>query len=86
MIIRGWGAGCEGDGWLLTSSGLGIFAVAGGPIDTLPVGLGAGLGVFGAAGFFGFGGAPPYFSRSSCVELYFVAAFSFSIVFVLSAC
>lgn len=39
--------------------------------------------LFGAAGF---AGAPPYFSNSSCVELYFVAAFSLSIVLVLSAC
>jgi hypothetical protein len=35
---------------------------------------------------FGLGGAPPYFSSSSCVELYLVAAFNFSIVFVRSAC
>lgn len=44
------------------------------------------FGPFGAAGFLGFGVAPPYFSSNSCVELYFVAALSFSIVFVLSAC
>lgn len=31
-------------------------------------------------------GAPPYFSNSCCVELYFVAAFNLSIVPSLSVC
>lgn len=66
-----------------------MFAVGGGPIDSL-AGWGSlcefdVLGVFGTDGFFGFGVAPPYFSNSSCVELYLVAAFNFSIVLVLSA-
>lgn len=63
----------------------------GGPVPVLWSWAFVGLGVFvddGAFAFFGFGAgvAPPYFSRSSWVELYFVAAFSLSIVFVRSAC
>jgi hypothetical protein len=63
-----------------------MFAVAGGPMFTRAGWLGLSLEVFltdgvpfGAAGF---GGTPPYFSKSSCVELYLVAALSLSIVLV----
>jgi hypothetical protein len=55
-------------------------------MDVRPGWFCVGFGGFGVAGFFGLGGAPPYFSSSSCVELYLVAALSFSIVFVRSAC
>ena len=62
----------------------GMFAVGGGTILVLPpLGVPA-LACFGDGFAFPFGlGVPPYFLRSSCVELYFVAAFSFSIVIFL---
>ena len=68
-----------------------MFAVAGGPILILPgCDFWGFLSDFGAPVLsflgFGLGAAPPYFSSSSCVELYFVAAFSLSIVLVRSAC
>lgn len=80
--------GCGVEDWLgiCTCPGLGIFAVKGGPIDVLPLCGFSAFGVLGAEGFFGFGGAPPYFSSSSWVESYFVADFSFSMVLVRSAC
>ena len=72
--------------------GLGILAVSGGgPAPVLwfwLLGFRGVLGLFeGAFCCLGFGAgvAPPYFSNNSWVELYFVAAFSLSIVFALSA-
>ena len=68
-----------------------MFAVAGGPILILPCCnfweflAALGTPVFSFLGL-GFGAAPPYFSSSSWVELYFVAAFSLSMVFVRSFC
>ena len=59
----------------------GIFAVGGGTTFVLPPFGVAVLSCFGGAPPFPFGvGVPPYFFNSSCVELYFVAAFNFSIV------
>lgn len=87
----GAGAGCGVEGW---EPGRWIFAVAGGgmlvraglrvvwccwaclkdpgPVEGFSFGFGAGV-------------APPYFSRSCWVELYFVAVLSLSIVLVRSS-
>lgn len=78
------------DGRLGIWFGLPMFAVGGGgPAPTLP---GNGFAPFGLAcgllsfSFFGFGGAPPYFSSNSCVESYRVAALSLVIVAARVAC
>ena len=73
----------------------GIFAVGGGAKPVRPPlatgglcwnGLGLVLEAF-LGDVPGFGeGPPPYFSSSCCVELYFVAAFSLSIVASLCVC
>lgn len=70
-----------------------MFAVGGGPMPVL-CGCTAALSPFldvclvveAEALGLGEDGAAPYFSKSCCVELYLVAALSFSIVFVRSVC
>lgn len=64
----------------------GMFAVGGGTVPVLPrFGVPApAAGCFGEPFAFPCGlGVPPYFFSSSCVELYLVAALSFSIVIFL---
>ena len=62
----------------------GMFAVGGGTILVLPPSGVVTLLCFAVPFALPFGlGVPPYFFNSSCVELYFVAALSFSIVVLL---
>lgn len=85
--------GCGVEGALGRWSDRGMFAVGGGgPAPTLGDAFRAFCELLdGVSTFFGLGdgftgGTPPYFSNSSWVELYLVAALSLSIVLARSDC